>query len=305
MPGVSASFAALLSSPPDDDPARIVAIAEAALPSENASLLPAPHREVFLRCAIDKAETIIAERLAARLASEPAHRVLARALSHGAARISAVRRVRILESLYALDRREGRPADDYAVSARLEQALAALCASALSTEILERDDRPDAALLAAVIDAAHGTAVASARLAADETARAAASIGFRHGFDEICGDSLGDMLEQNRKAEFIFAFAACAGVDPATARRALASVEALAIASAAAGLSRAAFARIAFTLHTEEETKIHAVAVLDRYRAIPATKARAVADHWVRTRARPALARAECFSGADMAMAAG
>jgi hypothetical protein len=307
MPGVSAAFAALLSSPRGEDPARFAAIAEAMLPAENAALSPSPTREVFMRRALDRAETAIAASLAARLSATPSTRLLARDISLGAATMSAAARGRALESLYALDRRQGRPADDFEVSTRFEEATAALCASALAAALLERDDRPDSAVLDAAVAASHDAAVAAVAAASEEVRRSAAALAFRIGFEEICGESLGEMLEQGRSVDFVFAFAVCAGLDPATARRALAdpSAEALAVAAAAAGLSRAVFARIAFTAYTDEIGKVRAVDVLDRYRSIPQAAARAVVDCWAKARLRRAPARPECFSGADMAMAAG
>lgn len=307
MPGVSAAFAALLSSPPGEDPARFAAIAEAILPVENGALLPAPARDVFLQRALDHAEAAIAKAVSARLASTPSTRLLARALSLGAVVMPSAQRSRALESLYALDRREGRPGDDVAVSARLQEAATALCAAALSAELLRRDDRPEASVIDLAVADGHDAAVGAVVAAADEVSRAMRALAFRVGFEEICGESLGVLLEQGRDIDFLFAFGACAGIDPATARRVLAdpSVEALAIAAAAAGLSRAAFARIAFCLQTSDAGKVRAVEVLDRYRAIPGVPARAVADLWTRARLRPARGHPECFSGADMAMAAG
>lgn len=307
MPGVSAAFAALLSSPPGEDAARFAAIAEAMMPAENAALLPSPPREVFLRRALDKVEAAISASLAARFSATASTRLLARSLSLGSTTMSAAARERALVSLYAIDRRQGRPADDFEVSTRLGEAAAALCASALAAALLEREDRPDTSVLDAAVADSHDAAVAAVAAASEEVRRSTSALAFRIGFDEICGESLGAMLEQGRPVDFVFAFAVCAGIDPATARRVLSdpSAEALAVASAAAGLSRAAFARIAFTLHTDEMGKVRAVETLDRYRAIPRAAARAVADCWAKARSSRAQARPEGFSGADMAMAAG
>lgn len=307
MPGVSAAFAALLSSPPGDDPARIAAISESLLPAENAALLPSPLREVFFRRALEKAEAAICAVAATAFSARPDLRLVARDLSRGAVETTKAQRARAFESLIALDRREGHPAEDCAVSPRLEEAAAALCCAAVTAAILTREDRPDEAAVVHAMTAAHSAAARAIAATADEVARAASALAFRFGFEEICGESLGVALEQGRALEFLLGFSACAGLDPATARRTLEdpSVEALAVASAAAGLSRGAFARIAFTLHADDAAKIRAVEALDRYRDIPPDGARAVADAWAKARARTPHARADGFAGADMAMAAG
>ena len=98
-------------------------------------------------------------------------------------------------------------------------------------------------------------------------------------------------MEMKRSTEFLLAFSHVVGIDTSTAQAILKdkSWESLAIASRAANLERATFAKIVFGLQRDSKEQNKALRILDLYLKIPQEAAERVMRFW-RVRSQSAAA---------------
>lgn len=287
------------------DAERLEALAQALLSPPRDCLPDRPRRETYLRLAAYGVEAALRRRLSH--AHNGADQALARAFTHGDIRLDSAQRDRVAASLIAVDARLPQDADDFAAPTRLVEACLGFVAAALHGEARRRfnEDRETTlagASLSAMPEAARAFAEAAGEMRAAETLLAA-----RTPDEEMCETLLGELLDARRPAMFLLAFARCADLDAATARRVLddRTCEPLAIACRAAGLSRAAFARIGFTLRKGADERVAAVYALDHYARLSPQIARRVAACWREERVRLARALPNGFTGYHQMMNAG
>lgn len=151
-------------------------------------------------------------------------------------------------------------------------------AAGLKREILKRSDLLDPSLVELAAAANRHRLIAQAQRDCSPE-RAIAGMMRADKIDEALLKSL---LAEKRHTEFLFAFAYLAGVDLSAAQEMLKdrSFESIAIACRAAGVERQTFARIVFSLRSDEGVKAKALRILDLYIKVPAEAAERIMRFW-------------------------
>jgi uncharacterized protein (DUF2336 family) len=166
--------------------------------------------------------------------------------------------------------------------------------SALKKEILKRSDMLDPAIIDEAVKTNRARTLKEAvRDAQAEIAAARQFISDKLAANQINESLLKELIEMKRATEFLLAFAHVVGVDSSTAQAILKdrTWESLAIASRAAGLERATFAKIVFGLQKDNAEQNKALRILDLYLKIPQEAAERVMRFW-RVRSQSAAAQA-------------
>ncbi len=164
--------------------------------------------------------------------------------------------------------------------------------SALKKEILKRSDMLDPALIDEAVNANRKKILKTAvRDAKSEVTAAHQFVQEKATANQINESLLKELMEMKRSTEFLLAFSHVTGVDTSTAQAILKdkSWESLAIASRAAGLERATFAKIVFGLQRDNAEQNKALRILDLYLKIPQEAAERVMRFW-RVRSQSAAA---------------
>lgn len=166
--------------------------------------------------------------------------------------------------------------------------------SALKKEILKRSDMLDPALIDEAVNANRKKILKDAvRDAQSEVEGARKFIQEKASANQINESLLKELMEMKRSTEFLMAFSHVAGIDTSTAQAILKDKtwESIAIASRAAGLERATFAKIVFGLQRDSAEQSKALRILDLYLKIPQEAAERVMRFW-RVRSQSAAASA-------------
>ncbi len=164
--------------------------------------------------------------------------------------------------------------------------------SALKKEILKRSDMLDPALIDEAVNSNRKKILKTAvRDAKSEVTAAHQFVQEKAAANQINESLLKELMEMKRSTEFLLAFSHVVGIDTSTAQAILKdkSWESLAIASRAAGLERATFAKIVFGLQRDNTEQNKALRILDLYLKIPQEAAERVMRFW-RVRSQSAAA---------------
>lgn len=164
--------------------------------------------------------------------------------------------------------------------------------AALKKEILKRSDMLDPALIDEAVNANRKEILKTAvRDAQSEVSSAQQFIQEKAQANQINESLLKELMEMKRSTEFLLAFSHVVGIDTSTAQAVLKdkSWESLAIASRAANLERATFAKIVFGLQRDSKEQNKALRILDLYLKIPQEAAERVMRFW-RVRSQSAAA---------------
>ncbi|MEO1250903.1 MAG: DUF2336 domain-containing protein [Pseudomonadota bacterium] len=167
--------------------------------------------------------------------------------------------------------------------------------SALKREILKRSDMLDPALIDEAVSANRARILDEAvREAKAEVDNARKFIADKARANEVNESLLKELIESKKATAFLYAFSHVAGIDTSTAQAILKdrTWESIAIASRAAGLERATFAKIVFGLQRDGAEQNKALRILDLYLKIPVESAERVMRFW-RVRSQSAAARHE------------
>lgn len=168
--------------------------------------------------------------------------------------------------------------------------------SALKREILKRSDLLDPRLIDEAVETNRKKILKDAVVDAEQDVTAARRyVEERIRANAVNEALLKDLMEKQRKTEFLLAFSHHCGVDPATAQRILSdrSFESLAIAARSAGLERSTFAKIVFGVQRGEDEQQKALRILDLYLKVPQEAAERVMRFWRLRMESPAPATGE------------
>lgn len=155
--------------------------------------------------------------------------------------------------------------------------------AALKKEILKRSDMLDPALIDEAVNANRKEILKTAvRDAQSEVSSAQQFVQEKAQANQINESLLKELMEMKRSTEFLLAFSHVIGIDTSTAQAILKdkSWESLAIASRAANLERATFAKIVFGLQRDSKEQNKALRILDLYLKIPQEAAERVMRFW-------------------------
>lgn len=164
--------------------------------------------------------------------------------------------------------------------------------AALKKEILKRSDMLDPALIDEAVNANRKKILKTAvHDAQTEVCAAQQFVQEKAQANQINESLLKELMEMKRSTEFLLSFSHVVGIDTSTAQAILKdkSWESLAIASRAANLERATFAKIVFGLQRDSNEQNKALRILDLYLKIPQEAAERVMRFW-RVRSQSAAA---------------
>ncbi len=167
--------------------------------------------------------------------------------------------------------------------------------AALKKEILKRSDMLDPALIDEAVNANRKEILKTAvRDAQSEVSAAHQFVKEKAAANQINESLLKELMEMKRSTEFLLAFSHVVGIDTSTAQAILKDKtwESLAIASRAANLERATFAKIVFGLQRDSAEQNKALRILDLYLKIPQEAAERVMRFW-RVRSQSAAANSD------------
>lgn len=225
----------------------------------------------------------VTETLTAELVERGGDEVLVTLASNQGAKFSPDAMERMVDCARTVKDMQKPMAERFDLPPQLLTKMYFFVSSALKKEILKRSDMLDPALIDEAVKTNRRKILAEAvRDAETEVAEARKFISEKIRANAVNESLLKELIEMRRATEFLLAFSHVVGVDASTAQAIMKDKtwEALAIASRAAGLERATFAKIVFGLQRGEAQQQMALRILDLYLKIPKEAAERVMRFW-------------------------
>ncbi len=236
---------------------------------------------------------LVPEKLTAELVERGGEEVLVSLAENRGAKFSDDSMEKMVNHARSMKRLQRPMTDRFDLPPKLLTKMYFFVSSALKKEILKRSDMLDPAIIDEAVKTNRSRILKEAvRDAQSEVAAARQFISDKATANQINESLIKELIEMKRATEFLLAFAHIVGVDSSTAQAIMKdrTWESLAIASRAAGLERATFAKIVFGLQKDSTEQNKALRILDLYLKIPQEAAERVMRFW-RVRSQSAAAQ--------------